>query len=236
MHPWSFCEMVANSVLAGSLFAYLSPEVINMKRKAEPVTHCQKTIDENIDTAPGSAKQRSQAPTAEKPSFFQKLQRSMAAIAYAEMGEHAAATQLLDPPPESKAVLLVIDGEEPDPASFTYALNLCRRNGNTLDILHVLPSSATRKVSRAREALDELLPAVNEAKVPFRLTLKKGDIHKEIIDYVNENHRITMVILDSCRERPTGAAAKERTTFAEALARRLAVPLSMVRPKSPTPA
>ncbi len=63
-----------------------------------------------------------------KPSLRERLQQHMAAIAYAEAGEFQSAEEIIQPGPKShNTVLLVIEGENPDPSAFSYAVNLCKR-------------------------------------------------------------------------------------------------------------
>lgn len=84
-------------------------------------------------------------------SFLKTFQDSMAAAAFAEAGEFEAALSFLEPLKGvlKKKVLLTIDGEEIHPNLIQYAINLCKRIGAGLEILHVhLP---TRKKKRTRE-------------------------------------------------------------------------------------
>ncbi len=179
-----------------------------------------------------------------KKSFLQRLQSHMAAVAYAEAGEYQSARELLDPVPRSKTVLLVIEGETPDAASFSHALSLCKRTGGDLDVLQVIPliggeshyERLRDEMTRGSGHLADLVRQAHEAGVPFKITVRQGEVNEKLFDYAKRHKDVAMVILDSPRARAALPKDKVWDRFAESVCQQLSIPLVTVMPKDPAPA
>lgn len=182
-------------------------------------------------------------PPPRRPTFWQKLQRHMAAVAYAEAGEFQSARELLEPAGKPPAVLLVVEGAMADPGAFSYALNLCKRTGADLDILHVMDkSSADSEVETAGSIMAgatgipvTLERMVEETGVTFKVTARRGAVDKRVLDYAKRHKNVSMVVLDSPRSRESSVKDKAWVRFLEEMARNLSIPITTVRPKEVAP-
>ncbi len=179
-----------------------------------------------------------------KKSFLQRLQSHMAAVAYAEAGEYQSAKELLETVPRSKTVLLVIEGETPDAASFSHALSLCKRTGGDLDVLQVIPLiGGESHYERLRDEMTHgsghfasLVRQAHKAGVPLKITVRQGEVNEKLFDYAKRHKDVAMVILDSPRARAALPKDKVWARFAESFSRQLSLPLVTVMPKDPEPA
>ena len=131
----------------------------------------------------GSVSQANSSEIGGKPlkeGLLEKLQRHMVAAAYAEAGELESAQEVMSTARSLKTVLLVVEGSVPDPATFTYAVNLCKRTNSQLDILQVIEKSdAEGDYSDLSQSLAEgshhiigLVRKLEEPKVPFKVTVR----------------------------------------------------------------
>jgi hypothetical protein len=176
-----------------------------------------------------------------EPTLLQRLQNHMAAIAYAEAGEYQSARELLESVPKSKTVLLVIEGDAPDPASVSHALNLCKRTGGDLEVLQVLPlisgdSNDDPPGQEIEGTSGQLVPVVRRALsagVTVRITMQKGEVNEKLFDYARRHKDVAMIILDSPRLRTNLPKDKVWPRLAESVAQQLSIPLITVMPKEP---
>lgn len=152
--------------------------------------------------------------------FLKTLQNVMAAAAFAEAGEFEAAIAFLEPLGRSRKtkVLLSIDSADIHPNLLQYAMNLCRRIGAGLEILHVhLPG---RKKSR----LGEFFKRCN---VDYLVTGGQAGFLETVTGHVAGRRDIMLVILGM-----SGAAGGQPcgNECIEAMTRRLGCPVVVPEP------
>jgi len=137
--------------------------------------------------------------------FFKKFEADMASAAFAEEGMFDVARELSREGKNSgKKVLLGAEGTGADHKAFRYALNLCRRVGADLEILHVLRPSAggpacdiKEELARTKEALRPVLEAVKGEGVSYFLNFGSGRLEEEVARYVEKRRDILFVVVES---------------------------------------
>ncbi len=187
-------------------------------------------------TMPLNGRPRSKA---KKPSLRERLQQHMAAIAYAEAGEFQSAEELIQPAPKSRTVLLVIEGENPDPSAFSYAVNLCKRTNAELDILQVIEISGkgedyellSQKMARSSRHLVDFVRQLEQTAVPFKVTMRLGEPGSKLFNYAKRHKDVAMVILDSPKARESTAKNDAWARWVRELSRQLSIPLIAVLDK-----
>ncbi|MGB6068440.1 MAG: hypothetical protein WBG50_26830 [Desulfomonilaceae bacterium] len=190
----------------------------------------------------GSANQA--APTKSRlQSFRERLQKQMAAIAYAEVGEFQTATELAATSEPSKTVLLVIEGESPNPAPFAYALNLCKRTNAELDVLQVIEQSRegedyellSHKMIEGSRNIVGLVRQLEEDDIPFKVTIRLGDASQKLFNYAKRHKDVAMVIFDSPRLRKETEKSQAWVKVLENISHQLSIPLITVLEKQAVP-
>jgi hypothetical protein len=171
---------------------------------------------------------------------MEKLQRHIAAVVYAEAGEFESAQEFLEPRPRPKSILLVIEGDTPDQAAISYSLGLCTRMDAELDILLVIEKSIdegdhrllSEKMVDGSANLVKLLRMAEEMKVPFKVTVRIGEVSEKLTNYAKRHRDVAMIVLDSPKTKE--APSRERTwrMFLRRLSRELSVPITTVRTKA----
>jgi hypothetical protein len=176
---------------------------------------------------------------AKKPSLRERLQQHMAAIAYAEAGEFQSAEELIQPVKSRNTVLLVIEGENPDPSAFSYAVNLCKRTNAELDILQVIEISdkgenyelLSQKMANSSRHLVDLVRHLEQTAVPFKVTMRLGEPASKLLNYAKRHKDVAMVILDSPRAREASAKNDAWARWVKNASRELSIPLIAVLDK-----
>jgi hypothetical protein len=190
----------------------------------------------------GSSSRATPAPSRLK-SLREKFQQHMAAAAYAEAGEFEAATELTEPAVTSKTVLLVIEGESPSPEPFAYALNLCKRTNAELDLLQVIEQSRDRgdyellshKMIEGSRNIVALVRQLEGEEIPFKVTIRLGDVSQKLFNYAKRHKDVAMVIFDSPRLRKGSEMSQAWSMLLENISHQLAIPLITVEQKQAMP-
>jgi hypothetical protein len=178
---------------------------------------------------------------ASKEGLLEKIEQHMTAAVYAEAGQFESAQEFLVSSRSPKTVLLVIEGAVPDQATFAYAVNLSKRTKGELDILQVIEKSNSKNdyeylsqaVAVGSQNIVRLVRELEEAGVPFKVTIRLGDLNQKLFNYARRHKDVSMVILDSVHVR---ASSEERNGWAgllENISRQLSVPLITVTPREP---
>jgi hypothetical protein len=176
-------------------------------------------------------------------SFRERLQHQMAAVAYAEAGEFDAATEIAAPMVKPKTVLLVIEGESPSPEPFAYALNLCKRTNSELDLLQVIEQSRkdddyellSNKMTEGSRNIVALVRQLEGEEVPFKVTIRLGDVSQKLFNYAKRHKDVSMVIFDSPKLRRGSEKSQAWSRLLENISHQLAIPLVTVEQKQAIP-
>lgn len=184
---------------------------------------------------PQESRRVNESQRQQKETLRQKLQKHMAAIAYAEAGEFNAATELLEPSSKTRTVLLVIEGAMPDPAAFTYALKLCKRTKAELDILQVIESgnehdyeSLSQKMTEGSQNIVAMVRKLEEDEVPFKVTIRLGDVNQKLFNYARRHKDVGMVVFDSPKAKQASQENKGWSRLVDEISRQLSIPLVTV--------
>lgn len=172
----------------------------------------------------------------QKEGLLEKLQRHMVAAAYAEAGELEAAQEVMSTARSLKTVLLVVEGAVPDSATFTYAVNLCKRTNSELDILQVIEKSdieddysdLSQLLAEGSHRMLGLVRKLEDAKVPFKVTVRLGDVKEKLSNYAKRHKDVSTVILDSAKARADSGENGAWARVLENIAHQLSVPLVTV--------
>ncbi len=205
------------------------------------------SAQEFLDASPVSAEVLQETPslheaeTREKMSIFDKVEAHMAAVAFAEAGDFNAARDYVRSGSKSRAVLLVIEGNDPDEAAFSYAMGLCKRMDAHMDILLVVRKSDNSNNDEISPSLREsiqgrLAPLVRELElsaVQFSLIICRGDMREKLYDFAMRHKDIRMVVYDSPKAREESAVSRGWHRMIETISRRLSIPLVVVSAKQP---
>ena len=167
----------------------------------------------------------------------------MAAVAYAEAGEFDAATDIAEPLVKSKTVLLVIEGESPSPEPFAYALNLCKRTNSELDLLQVIEQSRkdgdyellSNKMTEGSRNIVALVRQLEGQEIPFKVTIRLGDVSQKLFNYAKRHKDVSMVIFDSPRLRKGSEKSQAWSRLLENISHQLSIPLVTVEQKQAMP-
>lgn len=206
-------------------------------KEPKDTNHDELTFNEQLQsTTPLNDRPRSKS---KKPSLRERLQQHMAAIAYAEAGEFQSAEEIIQPAPKSRTVLLVIEGESPDPSAFSYAVNLCKRTNAELDILQVIEISnkgedyelLSQKMANSSRHLVDLVRQLEQMAVPFKVTMRLGEPGSKLFNYAKRHKDVAMVILDSPKAREASAKNDAWARWVRELSRQLSIPLIAVLDK-----
>lgn len=186
-----------------------------------------------------TAAQEAQPSSPRKESLFAKFQKYMAAAAFAELGEHAVAQEMVDPGRGAKRVLLVIDGNAPALEAFTYALNLSRRTDSGLDILQVIERSGSGDEAIGNEQLlidtqdvAGLRARLREAGIPHSIVIRQGDTNEAVLNYTREHGVISALVLDSASDGEASGRTRRCSQLVRRISRYLAVPIVTVMPRT----
>lgn len=141
-----------------------------------------------------------------------KIERTMAAISFAEEGEYNTAKEILR---EGKRVLLAVGGGDIDRNTLKYALNTCKRIGADIDILHVSSKNTVNEVESPKNhkilggnggesisstvdaAIQNFYVELEKEGIRYQLIQKTGCLKQEIIDYTNSRKDILFVVIES---------------------------------------
>lgn len=121
----------------------------------------------------------------------ERFEKLMAAITFAEAGEHEKAKEFLGK--KGRALMAVSDRAQ-NSGVFKYALNICRRVRADIDILFV---------GRPDVKMPEFEGFASEARkdgIECTLVRKEGCMKKAILDYTEKRKEILFVIVGSTPE------------------------------------
>jgi len=133
-------------------------------------------------------------------TFKQTFQDTMCAAAFAEAGEYETARQLVRGG-HAKKVLLGTGATSLPLEIFRHAVNLCRRAGATLEILHAGPAPLAIGPDCDSGMLEEM-------GIDCRSIEASGDLEKELLDSTSQRNDIIFVLLHALA--PRGRTVQKR--------------------------
>jgi hypothetical protein len=148
-------------------------------------------------------------------SFNRTFQDTMGAAAFAEAGEFATARQLVRSNREKK-VLLGTGATSLPLEIFRHAMNLCRRAGATLEILHA--GAAPLAIGPDRDS-----GMLKEMGIDYRSIEAAGDLEKELLDSTSRRNDIIFVLLHALAPRGRTVQKRELRRLAARLHRPVVV-------------
>jgi hypothetical protein len=171
-----------------------------------------------------------------KKGLKERLESGLAAAAFAEAGEFQMAEEILQVPKKIQTVLLVIEGEVPNPSAFRHALNLCKRLDAEMDILQVIENSSSqkdyealsRKMALGSAHVVALLREVEKEGIPFKITIRLGDVKDKLFNYARRHKDVGTVVFDSPKAASGSAEGRRWQRVIENLSQRLSIPLVTV--------
>lgn len=134
--------------------------------------------------------------------FLKQFEEVMASAAFAEAGEFESARQMLSRDKTSnKKVLLATDTERVHAGVIRHALNLCRRMGGKLEILHLLAGPANgRAVEMERR---EIPGELGEYASSYTQLVIGKSFENEVAKFTENRGDLLCVVLDTARCRKT---------------------------------
>lgn len=120
--------------------------------------------------------------------FMKKFEDAMAATAFAETGEFETAREIVK---GRQKVLLTLTGRESDRSSFKYALNICKRIGAGLEILHV------GRNNEMASWLEKFQSELKTEEIAYKIIHGSGCIKEAIINYTEKRRDIQFVVIES---------------------------------------
>ena len=164
-----------------------------------------------------------------------RLMARLAAVAFAEAGEFETADELLRPS-KRQSILLVIEGETPDEGTFNYAMRLCQRIAGEIDILQIIDGTRnsndydvlSRRMSLGSAHMVTLMQRLERENVPFKITIRIGDLNQKLFNYAKRHKNVAVVVLDSPKAKAASKRGSGWSGLAESLSRELSIPLVTV--------
>ncbi|HBH62341.1 MAG TPA: hypothetical protein DDX85_11520 [Nitrospiraceae bacterium] len=117
--------------------------------------------------------------------WMKKFNNVMAAAAFAEAGEFETARQTLK---EQRKILLALTGEKSDKNAFRYAVNVCKRIGAELEILHV------SKIEKG--LLKQFRADLQKEGIEHCFIQKNGSLQEEIQNHTDMKRDILFVVVE----------------------------------------
>lgn len=145
-------------------------------------------------------------------NLFKIFEDTMTAAAFAEAGEHETANEYLASAKTAhKKVLLGTNAMEIPPKVFSHAVEVCKRLGARLEILHVLPNQAeaSNKAPAGHAAkLARLKERFQTFGIPYEYVVGARKLEEEIIRYAQGRRDIMLIVLGMST--PAGRRGKKQ--------------------------
>ncbi len=178
---------------------------------------------------------RSGSENLKKGGLRNRLMARLAAVAFAEAGEFETADEFLRSS-KRQTVLLVIEGETPDEGTFNYAMRLCQRIQGQIDILQIIDRTdnsndydlLSRRMSLGSTHIVTLMQRLEQEDVPFKITIRIGDLNQKLFNYAKRHKNVAVVVLDSPKAKAAPKRGSGWSGLAESLSRELSIPLVTV--------
>lgn len=186
------------------------------------ITETQQSPEKNLAAEyPASekvaVKSKKISPIARIANLIKALEDTMTSTAFAEAGEHAAASRIYNQSRSArKKVLLGTDSQELDIHTIGYALKLCQRVEAGLEILHVLPKDQPDHASSghagAYASPRQLQTLLGEIGIEYNPVKATASFQNELIDHVSRRGNILCVVVGADNRRPEKDNPKKTMT------------------------
>jgi hypothetical protein len=160
------------------------------------------------------------------------LAQHFTAAAFAESGDLDTARRMLHGSKKKQTVLLAIEGEAPNEASFDYTINLCRRLDANLDILQMIPDGGSDG-NVPSEALSALLPRLESEGIPFKVTVRMAKAGEILADHLRSLRHVVTAVIDSPSLRDKQATGTNWRGILRNITQKLSVPLVTALQREP---
>lgn len=133
--------------------------------------------------------------------FLKNMEKVMSAVTFAEHGEFETARDFLGTKNSNKRVLLGIEETDVNPKLLQYALNLCRRVGARLEILHYLKAKDRQAPQVATQP-----PRSHTMRngIEYTLITGAGALEEKLASRARENRDIIFIVLGSKQRSSAG--------------------------------
>ena len=141
--------------------------------------------------------------------FFDNFEKVFASAAFAETGEFETAGEILESNKNAhKNVLLVTNGEEISQNAINHAVNLCKRVGTNLEIIHSVETQDSELekelYQQKKEKLQSILKHFNSIGVGFELHFDFGRFPETFIEKIKNRCDIFCVVLSATKQQTSG--------------------------------
>lgn len=144
-----------------------------------------------------------------------RIEEAMTAVTFAEQGEFESARQMLkNRKTANKRVLLGTDAEDIDRQFIQYALQLCKRLGGGLEIVHLVHQDS-EVVGKSNE-LRKLKESLEKKNIIYQAIPGGTSLEEAVEEYSRGRRDILCVVLESFKiveKEKTGSAAKRENRF-----------------------
>ncbi|MFC1836675.1 hypothetical protein ACFL2Q_18445 [Thermodesulfobacteriota bacterium] len=160
----------------------------------------------------------------ERTTVRRAIEDHFMAVAFAEAGAFETAQKMLPNYRRKQTVLLAIEGEQPNQATFDYAVNLCRRIDASLHILQIVHRSCPDEEDPS-EALAQLIPVLEREAIPFKVTRRQVGSDDILYDHLRNHRDVSVAIVDSPSLRDSASTDARWQEIFRKISRKLSVPL-----------
>lgn len=162
--------------------------------------------------------------------WFSSWEKAMAAAAYAEAGEPEMVREFLGvDKSRRRKVLLGVNDCRFTPRLLEQALNVCRRVGAGLEVLHLLPqgdekSNFSRELKDGGAQFARLREWLNTGRILYELVVGGASLSEEVVRYAAGRRDLVLILMDHA-----GCGEDEISEPDQRLLQRLPCPLTLLR-------
>lgn len=178
----------------------------------------------NEEAYKGATRRRETNRSNDSITVGQKLASHFVAAAFAEAGDFQTAREMLPGYQRKQTVLLAIEGDNPNEATFDYTINLCRRLNANMDILQMISRGRHEEVEPS-QALAALLTRLDREKISYEVTVREARADEVLYDHVRLHREVVTAVIDSPSLRSKEATETYWQDTFRRISKKLSVPL-----------